>query len=1077
MLGSKLKICTSYLIAIIILVCAITLAGWIFDISFLLHSIPNVIPMSPWGAFLLILCCVSFLFLKDSSTSFKTTLAKVFAIISIIAGLIKLVNEICPLHAHFEAMLLSIFNISNMNVEVGKLSSSSATNFLLAGVALLFLRKRIEVVQLLSVAILLIAWFSIIGYINRVPEFYGKIPYIPMSIRSALCFTLLGLSFIFYYPDQGIMRHFTGTNEGSRIGRLLLPTALVVPLVLGYIRLWGYWLGLFSTEFGVSLLVVSITLIFFTVLSMTMVVLNNRDVDRKKQEEELRTVNTNLKEANEEVAALNEELITSNEQLYERNRQLAELNEELQAANQVIKEQSEIIVKQKDEQLNRVLDATDNIIWSFDLTGRQENYLSRSAQRLFNRPYQELLRHRKFFFEGVVDEDKFKVQTAERLLEYYGKCETTFRVLDEQNNIRWLYYKGNIIRSEGGKPLREDGVLTDITSQRKIEEEVEIYQRNLNIIFENTKEGILLMDNEGKVVLFNLSFKKFITGITGREPEVGKYLWEVTTQERSEVAKEYFYRALAGETVQVEGTFPSPQGTITHLLRYEAIYNGDVVSNVCIVSIDITHQKENEANLRSIFESTEDIFTLLDKDLRVVTFNRGSSLFLKNRMKMEMQRGDDFLDYLPPHRVPIFKDFLKQVNEGRIVTYNLEHSVEEDREWYNVSVSPVKTDVGELIGYCITTHNITEQKLAQEKIAESEERFRALVENTEDIIGLVNSEGKLVYVSPSVTRITGYSIEEWKLVVGPKLIHEEDRLEFETFIRNVHNSKRQLFFVTFRSRHKDGHYHWMEGTAINLVDEKSINGIVINFRDITQRKNSEADKNIILQQLLYQNSELLQFSFIASHNLRGPVASMLGLFQIMDQYEITGEAKELLVMLQKTISKLDDVIIDLNKILDVRNNYVDPKELVSFSKVSREIIQSFEVQLGNNDAEVTINTESVDEFYVIKSYFYSIIYNLFSNALKYKSTERKLKIEMMTVKHRDTYGFSITDNGKGIDLERFHSKLFTLYQRFHLEVEGKGLGLFLVKTQVNAMNGTIDVKSTPDLGTTFTVMFPYKAEY
>ncbi|MBT1703804.1 PAS domain S-box protein [Chryseosolibacter indicus] len=1077
MSGEKLKSWTFYFTLVVIFVSSVSLIGWIFDISFLLGPDQGIIAMNPVAAITFNLCAITLLLIRTQSSPRNYSLAKVLSITAIVIGLLKLFNELVPVFNYIDEFL-RLSAAPALRESYGQFAPSSAFNFILLGISLLLIRdsKYAKVTQALSIVILIVSWFSILGYIYNVPEFYGHIPYIPMSIRSAICFTCIGLAILLYFPDKGLMHHFTGAYEGSRLARLLLPTTLVVPLLLGYIRLWGHWLGLFSTEFGVSLLVVSITLIFFFVLSISMVILNKRDLVRKKQEEEVVILNVNLKEANEEVAALNEELITSNEQLYERNNQLASLNESLVAANEVIKAQSDIIIRQKDEQLNRVLDSSDNIIWSFDLTGKNENYMSRSVQRIFNKPYNELLNNRKFWFEGVVADDKLMIETAERLLEYYGKSEATYRILDKEKGIRWLYYKGKIVRNSEGKPIREDGFITDITSQKKTEEEVETFQKNLNIIFENTHEGILLMDKVGKVVLFNVSFKNFMSKVTGKQPEVGKYLWEVTTKERSEIARQYFLRALSGEVVQAEATFPSSHGIITHLLRYEPIYTNNVITNVCIISVDITVQKENEANLKSIFENTDDLFTLLDKDFRIVTFNRGSFEFSKDLLGKEIQKGKNIFEYVRDDYKQRFRDVLTQVELGNIVRYNTEYEKDSLTQWFNVSVSPVKTDQNNQIGYCITSHNITAQKNAQEKIVQSEERFRALVENTEDIIGLTDSKGKLVYVSPGVTKITGYSIEEFLELGGLTLVHDDDKVAFESFVASLFENPGHLFYIQFRSKHRQGHYQWMEGTAVNLLDKKNVNGIVTNFRDITARKNAEADKNIILQQLLNQNSELLQFSFIASHNLRGPVASMLGLFQIIDQYEMNKEVQGLLQMFHKTVGRLDDVIKDINKILDIRNNYVEQREWISFSKIAREIIQSFEGQLCDIDSDVSIDSHAIDEFFVIRSYFYSIIYNLISNAIKYKVTNRKLIIRLATFKNSEGYGFSISDNGKGIDLKKYGAKLFTLYQRFHLEVEGKGLGLFLVKTQVDALNGAIDVESSVGKGSVFIIRFPAVAE-
>ena len=104
-------------------------------------------------------------------------------------------------------------------------------------------------------------------------------------------------------------------------------------------------------------------------------------------------------------------------------------------------------------------------------------------------------------------------------------------------------------------------------------------------------------------------------------------------------------------------------------------------------------------------------------------------------------------------------------------------------------------------------------------------------------------------------------------------------------------------------------------------------------------------------------------------------------------------------------------------------------------------------------------------------YLESIIYNLFSNALKYRSEKRVLELSISTFKDGNDVVLKICDNGVGIDLESYGQKLFGLYQRFHDHVGGKGMGLYLVKTQVEALGGSIAVESKVDHGTTFTITF------
>jgi signal transduction histidine kinase len=222
------------------------------------------------------------------------------------------------------------------------------------------------------------------------------------------------------------------------------------------------------------------------------------------------------------------------------------------------------------------------------------------------------------------------------------------------------------------------------------------------------------------------------------------------------------------------------------------------------------------------------------------------------------------------------------------------------------------------------------------------------------------------------------------------------------------------------------------------------------------------------QQLVVQNHELQQFSYTVSHNLRGPVASMLGLMNI---YHLSGDPEEranIFTLMEKSAQSLETVIHDLNKIIDIRKDKFQATEKVSLETEVNLITQSLSVFITAKDVTIRQNFEA-DEIISIKAYINSILYNLISNAIQYRSPERTLVIEISSYRKDDFVVIDVSDNGLGIDLGKFRSDLFKLYKRFHTHIEGKGLGLYLVKQQVEKMNGRIEVDSLPGEWTRFSV--------
>jgi signal transduction histidine kinase len=216
---------------------------------------------------------------------------------------------------------------------------------------------------------------------------------------------------------------------------------------------------------------------------------------------------------------------------------------------------------------------------------------------------------------------------------------------------------------------------------------------------------------------------------------------------------------------------------------------------------------------------------------------------------------------------------------------------------------------------------------------------------------------------------------------------------------------------------------------------------------------------------------LQQFSFITSHNLRAPVANLLGLLALYDSDNPAApENLAVVANLERTVRRLDEVIYDLNELLVVRKGQ-DERQEVRFAQVLEQVLLSVGQQIEQSQAQLTADFAEVPAVFSVKSYVQSILLNLVSNAVKYRSPERTLRIQIETRREESYVRLAVTDNGLGIDLHKHGERLFGLYRRFHPHLEGKGLGLHLVKTQIEALGGKVTVESQPGRGSTFHVFF------
>jgi signal transduction histidine kinase len=229
------------------------------------------------------------------------------------------------------------------------------------------------------------------------------------------------------------------------------------------------------------------------------------------------------------------------------------------------------------------------------------------------------------------------------------------------------------------------------------------------------------------------------------------------------------------------------------------------------------------------------------------------------------------------------------------------------------------------------------------------------------------------------------------------------------------------------------------------------------------------------RELIEQNNQLEQFAFIAAHNLRAPLARILGLTNLIKISATEGEKQLAFEKLELSTRDLDHVINDLNIILNIQkhtSNLTEVDLTTSFARVKRTL----EKEIEDTNTALTAHFDEASSVFAVAPYVESIFYNLISNAIKYRDPERQPAISLETHLQGDYVLLLVKDNGLGIDLEKYKSSMFSLYKRFHLHMEGKGLGLYLVKTQIEAMGGKIEVQSEPNKGTIFMVYFkPFRS--
>lgn len=388
----------------------------------------------------------------------------------------------------------------------------------------------------------------------------------------------------------------------------------------------------------------------------------------------------------------------------------------------------------------------------------------------------------------------------------------------------------------------------------------------------------------------------------------------------------------------------------------------------------------------------------------------------------------------------------------------------------------VKDADGRSIRMIGAIQDVTKQK-------EEEQRLRLLetvITQSKDAVMITdidtseNEIPNILFVNSAFTDMTGYSEKE--LIgksAGMFFGKKSDILQYDKLKTAVQEYKACFIETIFYK--KNGKEFWVNFSMIPVTDKDGEHSHWVSIqRDVTEEKEKEKEREQLIRELTQNNKDLKQFSYITSHNLRAPLSNLTGLLNLIDDINIEDpELKEIITGFQKSTHLLNETINDLVKVIIIKDNPSIQKEKVLIKEVFENVFNQLSFLISVHKPILKIDLEDVSILEINKSYLESIFLNLLTNAIKYRAPIRQLKVTISTKVEDDNLIITFKDNGIGIDLDKNKDKIFGLYQRFHNYPDSKGLGLYLVKSQVESMNGTIAVSSVVGKGTTFTITFKY----
>lgn len=505
-----------------------------------------------------------------------------------------------------------------------------------------------------------------------------------------------------------------------------------------------------------------------------------------------------------------------------------------------------------------------------------------------------------------------------------------------------------------------------------------------------------------------------------------------------------------------------------------------IIQDISELKLKEKELKESEMNMRMVLNHTEELFIILDKDLRIVNFNKATEEKSKKILGVPFEKGKSIFESAPPELLPGLKELYADVLNGSIRRNIVEMPATADHPKIIIDIrrAPLYAD-GKIMGVIINVHDVTETKEKEVTLLQTNERFYFATKATNDAIWDWDIQNDMVLrVGDGLKNMFGYEIEDAEKDKNfwVDRVHPDD-------LKSMVDKRSHILFHTnelywedeYRFRRADGKYAHVfdKGYIIRSADGKP-ERMIGATQDVSERKESEAlllELNNRLkkraEELVNSNIELERFAYVASHDLQEPlrmVTSFLQLFRRRYEGKIDETADQYIHFAVDGAERMKTLIMDLLEYSRVGSS-AEVFQETDLNILLKELKAVFYKACEETGA--TIEVDPMPTVKANKTQLFQLFQNLVSNALKYHS-ERVPAITISYEEKEEEYVFVVKDNGIGID-PSFHEKIFIIFHRLHSrsEYSGTGIGLAICKKIVERHGGKIWIESLPGSGSSF----------
>lgn len=670
---------------------------------------------------------------------------------------------------------------------------------------------------------------------------------------------------------------------------------------------------------------------------------------------------------------------------------------------------------------------------------------------------------------GVIIDEESKRKEALRSLDGDKKIVTMeLMVQPKHKEIIYFYASAETYNVDGERYIL--ATYLDRTEEKKAQEKIIASEKKYRELAERISDAFISLDNQWNLTYINTRAKQLIQ--KSKEEIIGNNLWETfpnllvsTTKGKLESAlKEQRYKHLEQffpkDGLWLEGhVYPSPEG-------------------ITIYFSDITERKNAEQEnqkLLAVIENSPGFIGLSGLDGKCIYLNE-SGRDLVGLSIEEAISNHTILDFLPEKLRMIAKEqYLPLIfkngswsGEGFLTNFKDKRNIPAALSAFLIN----DTTNNKPIGIGSVAFDLTEQKIAEREILDLQHKMDAAIRIGK--IGYWNWNIGSGIIDWSDRMYEIYDVEPGRKIdvaFTKTLIHPDDLAMHDAIIKKK-IAERDNSSFSYRIVHRNGAIKHVS-VQMEVITEASGNAVAYQGTavDVTEAKEFEKRLENQNTELIKTNSELDSFVYSASHELRAPLASLMGLLDIMKKEEVKQETVDRLEMMENSIMRLDGFIEDI--ITYSRNKHMSlQSEKVNFKVLIEKALEDLWYLKNTKKIQISINLKVDDDFFSDSRSIGVLISNFLSNAIKYHDMTKSSPSIWIDVRtSREMAMIQIKDNGMGIKKEN-QEKIYDMFYRASTDEMGSGIGLFIVKEIINKLNGAIVLDSKPGMGSTFTIKLP-----